>query len=476
MINDRDKTDDLFRNSLANMKVEPSQGLWEKIEYRFFSGMESTWFSGRILIISILIAFSGLVTWISLSGSRQNNIQTVTAAESLTQAGSFNESYNNSGRTSEINPDKISSSGKENTLNAIEENSNIKQSENPNSPRSSKKENTNSIPLIDKTAQSSGTNENDSPEAVQTMFASNTSRENPSSMENTGKLPSTIASTDRPGLAMAGQLIALPPGMLGIKESKTEKLNGRSEDYLKAFSSTFEDSYVEKADFGIGVHFTPAIVFYDPNPNRAAYSAGLSFNYQSPSGFKLQTGIGLSRMQDLGSYSVNYLSYDSVGYYMKVTSFTVDPVDPAKVILNYNREIVYDSLQHFSLTEKVNTYTYLEIPLNIGYTFFERKRLSLGLKTGIIYGLLINKNEPTVEFNGPPSEFLSIERKVPPRNKIVWRYSASLDFGYMLSEKVSFHLEPVFEQYINSIYKEDPAFKASKPFIFGLHAGILFNF
>ncbi len=480
MINDRDKTDDLFRKSLADMKVEPSAGLWEKIEFRFFTGMGGSWFSGRILLIGIIFLFSGLIAWLTLPGSNQELVPLNSSSQEqvLNNKNIYPDPIIGAKVASENEtPDMFSSHSGNNTQAETQ----LKKPSALNTytkelPGKAQPGSTDSQATHKNTIDSQANISSAGQESDQTEFASDTYPENPVSAGNSGLLPSTTVSTDRSGLAMIGQLEAIRSGILKSLPVRPASLKPRDASMAHSFSPTFEDTYAEKADLRIGAHISPGIIYYDPNPNRNVYSADLSLNYYLPGGLSLHSGIGLTRMEDIGNYKVNYQSYDSVGYFLNVTSFSVDPLNQERIIMNYKKQIVYDSLNHFSLTEKVNTYTYLDIPLSIAYNFWEKRRLSLGLKAGVIYSLLLSKNEPTVEFSGPTSELISIDRKVPTRSKSTWRFTASIDLGYMLTDKISFHLEPVFEQYIKSVYAKDPAYNARNPFITGIRAGILFNF
>jgi len=49
------------------------------------------------------------------------------------------------------------------------------------------------------------------------------------------------------------------------------------------------------------------------------------------SSFSMMSGIGYSRMEDIGSYKVNYVTNDSVGYFLRVISFVPDPRNPGEI-------------------------------------------------------------------------------------------------------------------------------------------------
>jgi hypothetical protein len=271
------------------------------------------------------------------------------------------------------------------------------------------------------------------------------------------------------------RLNQLSPGYISYSTGQYYELPYRSLTLTKPIFSAFKDDYAKKAELQLGFHLTPSVIFYDQTPNNQAYSAEFSFNY-TRSSVSIRSGIGAGYLQDKGSYKIIFETYDSVGYFLNITSFTIDQGNPGNVTFDFEREAVYDSVPHYELTEKSNSYLYLDVPISVGYNFYHRKRISLGIYAGAKLSFLLYRNEPTVEFSGPPSELITIERQVPARMSTNLRLTAGLDFGYLLTDKVSFHLEPLFEQYINSVYMKQPGFSSGKPYIIGLRAGILFNF
>src|SRR5512133_2116876 len=69
-MNDRNKIDDLFREAMTGYKVEPSFGLWRRIERRFFPPSK---FRPSGLITSILLLMvAGLMPWVLIPANDQN--------------------------------------------------------------------------------------------------------------------------------------------------------------------------------------------------------------------------------------------------------------------------------------------------------------------------------------------------------------------------------------------------------------------
>jgi hypothetical protein len=185
--------------------------------------------------------------------------------------------------------------------------------------------------------------------------------------------------------------------------------------------------------------------------------------------------LGISRFKDKGSWQVKYETYDSVGYFNNIHSFRVDPGNPGKVIFETSQETLYDSVPHVVISEKTNAYTYIDIPIGIGLSFISNKRWSLMAKTGIKFSLLVSSQEPTASINVPAASEISITREVPPRLSSTWRFTAGLEVGYLLTDRLTMRLEPAYEQYLQSVYVNTPGYKPHKPYLIGVNVGVRYR-
>jgi hypothetical protein len=234
------------------------------------------------------------------------------------------------------------------------------------------------------------------------------------------------------------------------------------------------DEYARTHEFSAGGTFMPSVIFYEPNPNNNGWTAGFDLRY-SKSRFMASAGAGISQFKDKGSWQVQYDTYDSVGYYTNITSFSINPDNPESIIFETKKETVYDSVPHVVIQEHTNSYTYLDIPAGIGFTFYERKRLSFTFMTGIRFSILMGKNEPTADLNVSDATDVSLTREVPARMKTTWRFTAGLEASYLLTDRLSFTLMPRYEQYLQSVYVAAPGYQAKKPYLIGVEVGIRYR-
>jgi hypothetical protein len=241
------------------------------------------------------------------------------------------------------------------------------------------------------------------------------------------------------------------------------------------FDLNIKDNYVKKAEMMFGAGFTPAVNIYPDGQNRNDYSLELIAAYEK-SRFILESGIGANFTSESAKYQVNYSSYDSVGYYIRVSSFSIAPGNPDSVIFETNLKSVYDSIDHYQIKENTNKFVYLQIPLRIGYRIIEVNRFSLDLKAGILFSLQVYRDVPEVPYQGSDAEQIEVIRHYPDRLKSTWQYTASLGFNYQINRQTRFSLEPVYRQYINSVYSTGSEYPARSPYSFGIRGGIYFHF
>ena len=154
----------------------------------------------------------------------------------------------------------------------------------------------------------------------------------------------------------------------------------------------------------------------------------------------------------------------------------MEEIGTTKIQIRQDIAKTISELSENEIADKTNYYSYIDIPLAFGYTFFQKSRVTLTATVGVTFSVLVAKDEPTVDFWISEAELVDIERQVPARTNTNWRFTAGVDFGYLVTDKFSLHLEPVFEQYISPIYKQQAGYEPQKPIVTGVKAGIRYNF
>lgn len=435
--NGRENIDDFFKESLRDHRIEPSGNVWEKINIKFLNDFLKG--SGNR---NIYILFSGLI----IVGLGISSIFVFTAR---------NESPNEY----LINPP------------AIVENADSKQiTENTQTQTHSNKINESIIEGVKSKNDNERQVTDQSQEKVLHKDNSKIVIDSPEK-ELTINDQTPIPSTKENQLLnyQIFKLRFLSTKLLLHENNKS--LISREVSYFRDI--TFKDDYAKKADASFNIHLIPGITYYHSRPNKGFY--GLDFTTEMDYGnLSFEAGIGASYELDNGDYLVNYDSWDSVGFYYNITSFTVDPVNPDSVIFNKETVSVYDSIEHLDLRSTKRTYTYLQFPLAIKYKFLNYGKISFSVRGGCIFSVLLNKSEPELQHNIPQTEIIGIRQQTPSRRKTNWRVFAGIQFQYMLTNKIKINLEPVYMHHLKSPYVKGE-YDMPKSYTIGLRTGISFN-
>jgi len=438
--------DDLFRESLSGARREPSAGLWSMLESRFFGSAGKMRFilflSGALILISASLALyfrldypeNSVIAGTAPGQSHENFIEKAVpvdrSSDELSLSGSVNDNYPG-----------VPATGIKN-INAYKD------------ERGSK-----------------GTTENASSELLKKDF--------PTNVENKSSPVQSPVGEDKTIFNSAGT-IAYLPGINSVWLDYNRSEKGRQLELSALESPGFEgirmkDDYAIPSNLGFGAYVNPGITFYDPNPNKYFAGAEMTANF-TLSKWLIQVGAGYHLMQDLGKYQVKYTTWDSVGFYREVTSFEFAKDNPDSIIIHYTKRTVYDSIENLSLSERNNRYSYLTLPLHLGYKIYENQVMTVRLKAGMVFSFLVAKNEPVVNVGLSDASQVSVEKVVPERVRTNWHYTLGVQLGFRLGNNTSLSVEPYYGQYLNPVYLNSTDWNGKRPRMFGIRTGIELNF
>ena len=254
----------------------------------------------------------------------------------------------------------------------------------------------------------------------------------------------------------------------------SENIQVRDSKYHPRFAGVTdgERRYNRRAEWQIGLHFTPEVIFYpdDSIPNQRSYTFDLSAKWIKNE-FFIESGLGVSFSSDNGKYAIDYEKY--LGSYNDVYNITFDSTENGIVpIYHTNLVDVYDSISEFKIEQTKNQYTYLQIPVYIGF-HKQVKRFGWFVKGGPVFSVLINKRIPSPDVGD--DKIIDMDQRMPLRVNTSWQFAFSAGVTYQLSDKVSIAIEPTLKYYLNSQY-ERKYITTRHPYSFGLRTGLLFNF
>ena len=191
--------------------------------------------------------------------------------------------------------------------------------------------------------------------------------------------------------------------------------------------------------------------------------------------FSVQSGVGLGYVFDHANYRVNYKSKDSIGYFTSIISFVINP---GNIIVFTTKDIpVYDSLQHIADDRAISRYTYLQIPLMLGYELFESNHFSLGIKAGPSISFLIGSKQALPFIDYPNARLIRVENNNLSRVKVNWEIQAALDLEYRLSKNFSIYGQPYYKHYFKPFETGESTSNSTRdPYSVGLEVGARLNF
>ena len=226
--------------------------------------------------------------------------------------------------------------------------------------------------------------------------------------------------------------------------------------------------------FDIGLNITPDMVFYR-NPSTSfkytyTFDAGAKYNLGR---FYFQSGLGVSYSTAIGDYAISYVKNDSVGYYWTVSSYSVEPGEPG-VQFETKQVTVYDSVNYLYDYSTKNRYLYFQIPLNFGYRIIDKPRWRLSVEAGLLYAYLISIKEPAPTFYMPEARILDIQSRTPERNRHSLGLTGSVSIEYQFARNFYLLIEPTFKYYLQAI-EESSSIGAKQPYSIGLRAGIWYR-
>jgi len=423
--------DNLFKKGLESFEVSPSEQVWEGVEGTLFQGSKSIpFYRERWALVALLLLLLSVGVWFLFF-----NIKSPNSAKPVEVTGK---------------PEPVVSKPSATTTATVKSNERVSRDE------SSSAEQFSNNNRMDNTSPSK--NKQIKHSVVQ--FQKSELEAEPVLVQDADIMKKNMLEI----MPSAGiYTLAALPANIPI-EQHPEVIT--VEQYIKRRSNLH---YYTGAGAEVGM------IYYPVGEDQITYAADVSFGLKVKK-FYIETGVGYRYAQERGSYKIDFKTQDSVGYYNQVTSFEISPQNPDKIILNYKKTTVYDSIEHVAYTAPLFKYDYLTIPLRIGYRFYNRKNLFVALEAGMEYNRLLKAYIPKSGFYYQDSDVVQIVNNTPERVTDNWKYLISIRVGVKLNKSISFIIQPEFSKYANSIYDVDKGYDNVKPYMMNIRAGIYYDF
>ncbi len=212
-----------------------------------------------------------------------------------------------------------------------------------------------------------------------------------------------------------------------------------------------------------------------------AYGLGIAVRYAISDRHFLESGLGTYQSEDGWDYNVDYRSNQLMGYYTDVDTVTYDIVVGSQgqdsVVINYftSQQAVYDSVDLSASEMTTKKYTYLTVPLMIGYQN-NIKNFLYSVSTGLTMSVVLHEKTEMADFDEDNVNVLQVDHEVYNRIKMNWHYTLNLGAGYRFNDHWSLVVEPRLRVYLKDLYETSPAVETKRPYSIGLSGGVFYSF
>ncbi len=224
----------------------------------------------------------------------------------------------------------------------------------------------------------------------------------------------------------------------------------------------------------IGVYYTPEWMFNTLEGTKFVNNFGVEGTFHFGK-FSIRTGAGVSIGKGTNEVVVEY--NDFLGAYNHLDSMNFkwdDPTHSYVPSMYLSKKDVWDSLMKLDYAKVVKRYTYLQIPMIIGYDFWQTERISMGFRVGPVLSVLLVSKQLSDEYDPGTKRIISVNDIAPEQVSLNWQVMGGINTAFKLSEALFFELEPNVRYYFNSVY-EKPV-NNTKPWSAGVRAAFVIHF
>jgi hypothetical protein len=304
----------------------------------------------------------------------------------------------------------------------------------------------------------------------------NSSSEALSTSYTTTTTSGIITYNEKTGVTAMESKEYIPGSDSNITKSHQENSERASVIEKPVRDGTSQDVYINnrKCKPSIGVNYTPEMMFNTLEGEKFIHNFAVEGTFAFGP-FSIRTGAGLSLSKGTNELTVAY--NDFLGYFNKLDSIDFTWNEPKKDFIPtfyMSRRDVWDSLLKLDYPKVVKQYVYLQIPLILGYDFFQSGRYSVGIRVGPLMSVLLASKQLSTEYDPGKKRVVSINKISPEQVDLNWQFMAGLDVSYNLTKSLRIEVEPMVKYYFNSVYEKPQT--SWKPWSVGVRVGFNVKF
>ncbi|MFO7723410.1 MAG: hypothetical protein R6V49_09355 [Bacteroidales bacterium] len=235
---------------------------------------------------------------------------------------------------------------------------------------------------------------------------------------------------------------------------------------------------------GIALHAGPLLFqpVYPPDQKIGAGLDGLAYGHLQYRRLSVGAGLGLTRFREKGPWELEILQLDTTGTYQYVTGVNFQPVyNPvdstitgytAVNISTVNHPIVDSSLTVIT-RDAINRYTFLQVPLFVGYDFLRTENSTITAMGGVIRNVMIAEQKPVPEYGDEKLLYARHDLGLL-RKEEYWQYHLGIRVRYDLNHVWYAEGMASYRKAFNTLYEGSAA--TGKTSMVLISAGIGFWF
>ena len=187
----------------------------------------------------------------------------------------------------------------------------------------------------------------------------------------------------------------------------------------------------------------------------------------------------ISSSYELVEYELPYATIIDTVWSYNVDSSAVIVMDSTQIIkydtltaIKYDsvKVVVVDAVKEIRFIDVRNQYSYIEIPITIGYEFNAKHKFSYVINAGLVTGIFVNAKGKGVTLSNE-----IVDLNTLPFMKLTFTGMASAGIHYKFSKEMSLILEATYRKNFTSIYETD-YFMEKRFDSFGLKVGVKYRF
>lgn len=223
--------------------------------------------------------------------------------------------------------------------------------------------------------------------------------------------------------------------------------------------------------FTAGAYYLPEWMFNTVEGGKFVNNVGIegSFYHGRTS---VRTGAGISISKGTTENAVEY--HDYLGTYNKLDSITFIYNESSHDFLpdmHTSKEKVWDSIPKQDSSDIIKRYTYLQIPLVLGFDFWQKGKFTVGVRIGTIMSVMLESKQLSGVYDPGENLVLGIKNITPDQVSINWQAIGGMNASLALSKSLYFEFEPQARYYYQSIYEKSGYIK--KPWSIGIRAAVM---